>query len=74
MDLELLRLRRHHHVLLLTPFSDDGGLCRDFHNGLPESPGRDDQASTDSISAITPSALLFSPEPGSDELTSSLVS
>ena len=30
----------------LLPFADDGGLCRDFHDALPESPGRDDQAFT----------------------------
>ena len=46
MDPGLLRLRRHHHSLLLSPFSDVGGLCRDFLNGPPESLGRDDQAST----------------------------
>ena len=44
MDLEPLRLRRptRHHfslkthtvVVLCPPFSDDGGLCRDSHNGL----------------------------------------
>ena len=34
MDLELLRLRDAHNRPPLLPFSDDGGLCRDSHNGL----------------------------------------